>query len=251
MWYNYFVDFYCSERIFALKNQFLRGASHGIPIMLGYLSVSFGFGILAVKSGLSIFSAAAVSASNLTSAGQAAGVAIIADGGTLLEMILSQLVINIRYALMAISLSQKLDSSFSLPKRLLAAFGITDEIFAVASSQLEKVTASYMFGLISVSFIGWTTGTVLGASAGKLLPDSVSNAMGIVLYGMFLAIIIPPSRKDRRVLAVVLISFAASFIFSVLPGVSALSESIRVIILTVLISVGAALIIPVKEDSEA
>lgn len=229
-----------------MKSQFLKGMSHGIPIALGYLSVSFGFGIMAVKSGLSILAAAAISITNLTSAGQAAGVSIIAAGGTLIEMALTQLVINIRYSLMAISLSQKLDGTFTTGRRLIAAYGITDEIFGVASSQKGKITVSYMYGLIFISFLGWTTGTVLGASAGQLLPEAVTNAMGIVLYGMFLAIIIPPSRKSRKILTVVVIAAAISVLFKYL--ITEVSGGFAVIISAVAASAAGALLFPVSDE---
>lgn len=229
-----------------MKSQFLKGMSHGIPIALGYLSVSFGFGIMAVKSGLSILAAAAISVTNLTSAGQAAGVSIIAAGGTLIEMALTQLVINIRYSLMAISLSQKLDGTFTTGRRLIAAYGITDEIFGVASSQKGKITASYMYGLIFISFLGWTIGTILGASAGQLLPEAVTNAMGIVLYGMFLAIIIPPSRKSRKILTVVVIAAAISILFKYL--ITGVSGGFAVIISAVAASAAGALLFPVSDE---
>ena len=202
-----------SERKILLKSNFFRGMSHGIPIALGYLSVSFGFGILAVQNGLSVLQSSVISASNLTSAGQAAGVEIIAAGGAILEMILVQLTINIRYSLMALSLSQKLDKSFTTPHRLLASYGITDEIFAVCSSQPGLLTPAYMYGMILISMIGWVLGTFLGASAGEMLPASVTSAMGIVLYGMFIAIIIPPSRKRKSVLFVTLVAAALSVLF--------------------------------------
>lgn len=233
-----------------MKSQFLKGMSHGIPIALGYLSVSFGFGIMAVKSGLSVIASALISITNLTSAGQAAGVGIIAAGGTLLEMALTQLVINIRYSLMAISLSQKLDSSFNTGRRLIASYGITDEIFAVASSQKGKITASYMYGLIFISFLGWTAGTVMGASAGQLLPEAVTNAMGIVLYGMFLAIIIPPSKKSRSILAVVVIAAAVSVLFKYV--FTAVSGGFAVIISAIAAAAAGALLFPVSdEEAEA
>ena len=232
-----------------MKNHFLRGMSHGIPIALGYLSVSFGFGILAAKSGLSATVAAIISASNLTSAGQAAGLSIITAGGTLIEMALTQFTINLRYSLMAISLSQKLDKSFSAPKRLLASYGITDEIFAVCSAQQEPLTPSYMFGMILIAFLGWTSGTLLGAEAGHLLPASVSGAMGIVLYGMFLAIIIPPSRKERNVLAVVIVAAAVSIIFKFL--ITTVSGGFAIIISAAAASAIGAALFPVKEtDNE-
>lgn len=196
-----------------MKNNFLKGIIHGIPIALGYLSVSFGFGITAVRAGLSVLAAVGISASNLTSAGQAAGVEIIAAGGTLIEMALTQLIINLRYSLMGLSLTQKLDDSFTVPHRMLASFGITDEIFAVAYAQPHKVSPFYMYGLIFISFIGWTTGTFLGAAAGQALPAAFTSAMGILLYGMFIAIIIPPSRKNRSIFGAVLAAALISLLF--------------------------------------
>ncbi|MEE1281722.1 MAG: AzlC family ABC transporter permease [Acutalibacteraceae bacterium] len=231
-----------------MKSDFLKGIYHGIPIALGYLSVSFGFGILAVKSGLSILSAAIISITNLTSAGQVAGVGIIATGGTIMEMILTQLIINIRYALMALSLSQKLDSSFTTPKRLIASYGITDEIFAVASSQPKLITPAYMYGLIAISFLGWSSGTIIGAVAGEFLPVSITNAMGIVLYGMFLAIIIPPARKERSVMFVVSVAAGLSIMFKYL--LPTLSSGFAIIISALVASALGALLFPV-EDKEA
>lgn len=229
-----------------MKQRFFQGVRNGIPICLGYLSVSFGFGILAVKSGLSALAATLISITNLTSAGQTAGIALISAGSTLVEMALTQLTINLRYALMAISLSQKLDGSFTTLHRLIAAYGITDEIYAVSSSQLEPVTPPYMYGLIVISTIGWVCGTVLGAVAGQILPASLTNAMGIVLYGMFLAIIIPPARKERSVLFAVLLAAGLSMIFHYL--IPALSVGFSVIISSVCASAAAALMFPRAEE---
>ncbi len=229
-----------------MKSDFTRGMSHGIPICLGYLSVSFGFGILAVKSGLSVFQAAVISASNLTSAGQAEGVKVIQHCGALLEMILVQLTINIRYSLMGLSLSQKLDKSFTLPHRLIASYGITDEIFAVCSSQKGCITPPYMYGMIFVAFLGWVAGTILGAAAGTLLPESISSAMGIVLYGMFLAIIVPPAKKDKSILAAVIAAALLSLLFKFV--FTSVSGGFAVVISAVAASAAAAFIFPVKDE---
>ncbi len=230
-----------------MKQDFLKGIRDGIPICLGYLSVSFGFGILATGLGLSVLAAVGISLTNLTSAGQVAGVGIIAAGGSLIEMILTQLVINIRYSLMGISLSQKLDKSFNTFHRLMASFGITDEIFAVAVAQ-KSVSPYYMYGLTAVSAFGWVLGTFLGAAAGNLLPPSVSSALGIVLYGMFLAIIIPPSKKSKGVLVSVLIAAFLSIIFKyVLVFVSG---GFSVIICAVLSAAVCAFLFPVNENEE-
>ncbi|MCM1269083.1 MAG: AzlC family ABC transporter permease [Ruminococcus flavefaciens] len=232
-----------------MKSNFLRGMYHGIPIALGYLSVSFGFGIMAAKAGLSVLAASAISATNLTSAGQAAGVDIIAAGGTIIEMILVQLTINIRYSLMALSLSQKLDRKFTAPHRLAASYGITDEIFAVCSAQKQPLTPAYMYGMILVAFIGWVTGTALGAEAGQLLPAAVNSAMGIVLYGMFLAIIIPPSKKQKSVLAVVVAAAAVSILFKYV--FTMVSGGFAVIISAVAASLVGAALFPVKDEEES
>ena len=222
--------------------------THGIPIALGYISVSFGFGIAAVRAGLSVAAAVGISASNLTSAGQAAGVEIIAAGGTLIELALSQLVINLRYSLMGLSLSQKLDESFTVPHRLLASYGITDEIFAVAAAQPGKLKPSYMYGLILISALGWTGGTLLGAVAGQALPQMFTAAMGILLYGMFIAIIIPPSRKSRSVFGAVLIAALISLLFKFV--FTKISVGFAIIISASVAAAVMALIAPVPDDKE-
>lgn len=222
--------------------------THGIPIALGYISVSFGFGIAAVRAGLSVAAAVGISASNLTSAGQAAGVEIIAAGGTLIELALSQLVINLRYSLMGLSLSQKLDDSFTVPHRLLASYGITDEIFAVAAAQPGKLKPSYMYGLILISALGWTGGTLLGAVAGQALPQMFTAAMGILLYGMFIAIIIPPSRKSRSVFGAVLIAALISLLFKFV--FTKISVGFAIIISASVAAAVMALIAPVPDEEE-
>ncbi len=237
-----------SERKIFLERNFLRGLNHGLPIGLGYLSVSFGFGILAVKNGLSVFQSSVISASNLTSAGQAAGVEIIAAGGALLEMILVQLTINIRYSLMALSLSQKLDKSFTTPHRLLASYGITDEIFAVCSAQRGALTPAYMYGMILISAVGWVLGTFLGASAGELLPPSVTSAMGIVLYGMFIAIIIPPSRKRKSILFVTIAAAVLSIFFRYV--LTFISGGFAMMICAIVAAALGAWLFPVPDEGE-
>lgn len=229
-----------------MNKLFFKGIKDGIPIALGYLSVSFGFGILAVTMGLSVLQAVGISASNLTSAGQVAGVEIIAAGGTLIEIILTQLVINMRYSLMGISLSQKLDDNFHTPQRLLVSFGITDEIFAVAYSQKGKINPKYMYGLIIIAFIGWTSGTFIGAAAGAILPEALMSAMGLLLYAMFVAIIIPAARAEKGALFTVAAAACLSIIFKY--AVPALSSGFAVIISAVVSAALAALLFPVKEE---
>lgn len=231
------------------KKDFTRGMRDGIPIGLGYLSVSFGFGIMAVRAGLTAFAASMISLTNLTSAGQAAGVDIIKAGGTLLEMVLVQLTINIRYSLMALSLSQKLDSSFTAKHRFLASYGITDEIFALCSAQKKPLTPAYMYGMISIATFGWVMGTALGAVAGEILPENLSSAMGIMLYGMFIAIIVPPAKKQKSVLCVIAIAVLLSLIFRYV--ITAVSGGFTMMICAVAASAAGALLFPVKDEEEA
>lgn len=231
-----------------MKLSFKKGVIHGFPICLGYLSVSFGFGISAVASGLSVLEATLISATNLTSAGQAAGIEIIAALGSYLEMALTQLIINLRYALMGISLSQKIDNRYSVPARIITSFGITDEIFAVAYSQKGRVTPLYMVGMILISLIGWTGGTLLGAVAGTVLPAILTGALGIMLYAMFIAIVVPVAKENKKVLVAVGVSVTLSIVFKyLLPFIS---TGFAIIICAVVASAAAALIFPVKEEEE-
>ncbi|MBR4950121.1 MAG: AzlC family ABC transporter permease, partial [Clostridia bacterium] len=176
-----------------MTNNFKSGLKDGIPIALGYLSVSFTFGILAAASGLDAPIAILISMTNMTSAGQLAGLNIMMAGGGVIELILSQLVINMRYALMSISLSQKFDSKTSRLKKSLLAFGNTDEVFAVSMSKKEDINGKYFFGLMLLPYIFWSLGTILGSLSGNILPESIISALSIALYAMFIAIIIPPA----------------------------------------------------------
>lgn len=231
-----------------MRKAFMKGLSDGVPIGLGYFSVAMGFGILAINLKISAFFAWLISATNLTSAGQAAGVEVIAAGGTLIEMALTQLVINLRYSLMGFSLTQKLDNSFTTPKRLVLSMGITDEIYAMAISQKGKIPPAYMTGLIIIPFIGWTSGTVVGAFASQILPEIISDVMGIMLYGMFIAVFVPASKKSKNVLLAVLISAGASIIFKYL--LTFVSGGFSIILSAIIASVLCALIFPVKEEKE-
>ncbi len=229
------------------KLGFKEGLTDGIPIGLGYLSVSFSFGIAAVSQGLPWLTATIISMTNLTSAGQVAGLSIIAAAGTLLEMALAQLIINMRYALMSLSLSQKLDSSFTAPHRFLAAFGITDEIFAVASGKPKEVTPKYMYGLILLPFLCWSAGTLLGGIAGSILPETLCSALGIAIYGMFIAIFVPPARKSMGVLVTVAISAGMSCCLRYIPLFSHVSSGFSIIICTLAAAAAGATFFPRKE----
>ena len=231
------------------RSEFLGGMRAGIPIGLGYLSVSFGFGITAVRLGISVLNAVIISLTNLTSAGQAQGVEIMASHGTLIEMAAVQLVINLRYALMAISLSQNLSDTFTLRHRIIASYGITDEIFALCSTRKTPVTPHYMYGIIVVSSFGWTFGTLLGAAAGEILPPALISALGIMLYGMFIAIIIPPAAEKKSVLLVVIIASALSVVCRYL--LPFLSGGFAVIICGIAAALIGALFFPVREEENA
>lgn len=234
---------------------FQRGLRDGLPIGLGYLSVSFGFGIAVVNAGLPALFALLISMFNETSAGQAAGLAIIVQGGTLIEMALTQLVINVRYSLMGLSLTQCVDDSFTLPRRMLLSFCITDEIFAVASTSSaetrQKVNVRYFSGLSILPYVGWAAGTLLGALMGQILPTVISGALGIMLYGMFLAIIVPPARTDRGVLVAVLVAVALSCILYYVPMFDFITSGFSVIICALAAAALAAVVFPVKEQTEA
>lgn len=232
-----------------MKNEsFKKGIKDGIPIGLGYLAVSFTFGMMSVSSGLSIWQAVLISLTNLTSAGQFAGLDIIVAGGSYWEMALTQLVINLRYCLMSFSLSQKMRRDEPWAHRYLVAFGITDEIFGVSASQEGKVSAFYNYGAMCMAIPGWTLGTLLGAISGSLLPDFIMSALGVAIYGMFLAVIIPPAKKNKAVLLVVVVAMAVSTLFAVVPGLNKVSSGFVIIITTLVTAGGAAYLCPVKED---
>jgi len=229
----------------------LQGFRDGIPIGLGYLSVSFSVGLLAVSKGISALAAIILSATNLTSAGEVAGIDVIAALGSITEMILVQLVINMRYALMSISLSQKLTPDFSTGHRMIAAFGMTDEIFAVASARSGPVSPKYMYGLMIAPIVGWTLGTAIGALAGDVLPMALRNALGIAIYGMFLAIVIPPARKEKSVLFAAGLAVALSCIMHYIPALdSAISDGFKIIIATLFSAGIAAAVFPMHFDQE-
>ena len=227
--------------------EFKAGIKDGIPICLGYFSVSTAFGVSAVKMGMPVWLAVLMSLTNLTSAGQFAGTTLLCGGGAYVELIVTMLIINARYFLMSLSVSQKVDSRFTYPKRLFASFGITDEIFAVSMQKEKDLSFTYMAGLIVTPVLGWTLGTLTGAVATSLLPDVLSDAMGIALYGMFIAIIVPPAREQKNVLVAVLLAIAASYVFAYIPGLDKISGGWSVIIITVVVSSIAAALFPVAD----
>jgi predicted branched-subunit amino acid permease len=233
------------------KNSFLQGLYGGIPICLGYVSVAFAFGIFAVDSGLSVAEALLISMSCVTSAGQLAAVPIIAGGGGLIELAVSQLVINLRYSLMSISLSQKFDGTVKFLDRFAIAFVNTDEVFAVASSQKGSVSKAFMYGLMATPWLGWACGTLLGAVAGNILPAIVTSALGVAIYGMFIAIVVPEAKKSRSTALCVAIAVALSFLFYYVPGLNSIPSGFTVILCAVTASLIMALAAPISEEVDA
>mgnify|MGYP003379944164 FL=1 len=232
------------------KREFIRGLRDGFPVCLGYFSVSVAFGMTAVLSGMPLWAAVLISLTNLTSAGQFAGTNLLIAGGTMAELAVTTLIINIRYFLMSLSVSQKVERQMSIPKRLAVSFGITDEIFAVSMQHPGALTGAYMAGLILTPVLGWTGGTLAGAAATSVMPEALSNALGIALYGMFIAIIIPPARERKRVLFTVLLAVAGSLLFAYVPQLQHFSGGWSVIAITVAVSAVAAWLFPITEEEE-
>lgn len=225
-----------------------RGLRDGIPIALGYFAVAFGLGIIAKKAGLTAFQAFLAAGMTNASAGGYAGFQLIAENAPYFEMALTELIVNARYLLMSCALSQKLSAETPLLHRALVAFDITDEVFGISVSVEGRLNPYYNYGAMSVSIPGWASGAFLGVVMGNILPASVVSALSVGLYGMFLAIIIPPARKNKIIAGLVVASMALSFGFARLPLLSEISSGLRVIILTVGISLAAALLFPREED---
>lgn len=220
----------------------------GIPICLGYLSVSFAFGIFAVDNGLTPWETLMISMTCVTSAGQLAAVPIIAAQGSLIELAISQIVINLRYALMSISLSQKLDKDMTTPHRLAISFVNTDEVFAVASSQEDAVHKDYLYGLISTPWLGWSIGTILGALAGNILPAMVISALSVAIYGMLIAIVVPEMKESRPTAICVGIAIALSCAFYFIPMLKTVPTGFVIIICACVSSAIMALLAPVQSE---
>ena len=229
-------------------NSFRKGMSDGLPICFGYFSVAFAFGIFALKCGLKGWQAVLISACNLTSAGQLAAVPIIAAGGTLMELISTQLIINMRYFLMSIVISQKLDPATKLWQKLLIACGNTDEIFAVSTSRKGKLMPRYMYGLTLTPYLGWTLGTLAGVLAGDVLPNVISDDLGVAIYGMLIAIFVPAAEADRNMLICILIAIALSLAFRYVSFLRRIPQGFALIICAVSASVIMSLMAPIRED---
>ena len=229
-------------------NEYRNGVSRGLPVGMGYFSVSFGFGAMAVSQGLSTMDATLISLTNLTSAGQFAGLTVIVAMATLWEMVLTQLIINSRYALMSLALSQRMGQRIGVLPRLIIAFFNTDEIFALAMARKEPLTVPFMLGLGTLPIVGWTTGTLCGALAGSVLPASIQAALGVMLYGMFVAIVVPPAKQNKPVLICVVLAMVFSTLFTIVPLLQQTSAGIAIVICTVAAAAICAWLFPISEE---
>lgn len=231
-----------------MKN-YIYGLRKGLPIGLGYLFVSFSFGVMAVNKGLSPLMTIIISLTNLTSSGQYAGVELIVKNASYVELFLTILLINLRYSLMSISLSQKIEDDIPTGERLIFGFGITDEVYALAITEHRKVTFGYMMGLITLPIVMWTLGTALGALCTNIMPQKFLNAMDIALYAMFIAIIFPDARKNYKVLIIILIAVAISCLFYYTPVIKKIGLGFKIIIATVVSATLGAILFPKEDDT--
>ncbi len=232
------------------KTAFLRGSRDGIPICLGYLAVSFTLGIATKQADMNAFEATFMSATNITSAGEFAAIGLIAAHSSCFELAVTQLVINLRYALMSCALSQKFAGGAPLYHRLLASIFVTDEIFGAAVSGRGQLNPYYMYGMGAVAVSGWTLGTYLGVVSGGVLPERLMSAMGVALYGMFIAVIVPPAKLDKVLCGVIAVAMTASFFLTECSFFRSVSAGFRIILLTVLISGAAAILFPLKKEGD-
>ena len=231
--------------------EYRTGVRTGLPVGMGYFSVSFGFGAMAAVQGIRALDATLISLSNLTSAGQFAGLTLIVAGATLWEMVLTQLVINSRYALMSLALSQRMGQKIGFLPRLLIAFFNTDEIFALAMARKEPLSVPFMVGLGTLPILGWTGGTLFGALAGSVLPGNIRAALGVMLYGMFIAIVVPPAKQEKPVLITAVLALVLSCLFAWMPQLQEVSAGISIVICTVAAAAIAAALFPVADEEVA
>ncbi len=231
-------------------NEYRAGVNRGLPVGMGYFSVSFGFGAMAVSQGVHALDATLISLTNLTSAGQFAGLTVIVAAATLWEMILTQLIINSRYALMSLALSQRMGERIGILPRLVIAFFNTDEIFALAMARQEPLTIPFMLGLGTLPILGWTAGTLCGGLAGSVLPPSIQAALGVMLYGMFIAIVVPPAKQEKEILIAVILALTFSSLFTWIPMLQQVSAGISIVICTVAAAAICAVLFPIPEEEE-
>ena len=232
------------------KENFIRGVRRGLPVGVGYFSVSFGFGAMAVSQGIRVLDAALISVSNLTSAGQFAGLTLIVAAASLWELVLTQIIINSRYSLMSLALSQRLGRDVGTLGRMAIAFSNTDEVFALAMAEREPLKLDFMLGLGSLPILGWSFGTLFGALAGSVLPQNIRTALGIMLYGMFIAIVVPPARQEKPVLVTVAVAIALSCLFAWAPVLNQLSPGLAIVVCTVAAAAFCAWKFPIREEAK-
>jgi len=233
------------------KLAFSNGMRDGIPIALGYFAVAFTLGIAAKNAGFTPLQAMIVSMTNNASAGEYAGFTLISAGAGYLELALMMVVANARYLLMSCALSQKLDPKTPLLHRLLIGYDVTDEIFGICINSPGKLNPFYAYGAFSVAIPGWAIGTYLGVLMGNVLPSNVVSALSVGLYGMFIAIIIPPARQNRLLAGLIIVSMLLSLLFTVAPVLSTIPSGTSILILTIVISAAAAILFPIKEGDES
>lgn len=232
------------------KNHFLEGMRDGIPIGLGYFAVAFALGIAARNAGITALQGFVMSALNNASAGEYAGIAAIKAGAPYLELALLMLITNARYLLMSCALSQRVAPELPIWHRMLIGFDITDELFGIGIAYPTPLSPSYMYGAYMIAIPGWSLGTSAGIIAGNLLPEIVVTALSAAIFGMFIAVIVPPARKNKTILILIIVSFLVSWLFSIIPAVATMTESLRIIILTVIIAVGAAILRPISDEED-
>ena len=242
---------YCSmENTMSRKKNYLLGMKAGIPIALGYFAVALTLGIAAKGAGLSSFQATLTSFLINASAGEYIGFTLIAAGASYAEVFLMEAIANARYMLMSAALSQKLKPGVGIFQRMLLGYCITDENFGVSISLEERLDPVYTYGVATMAIPGWSLGTLCGTILGNVLPVNLLSALSVSLYGMFISVFIPESRKNKIVAALVVISFALSYAVSVIPALDGISEGVKIIALTVVISLAAAIFFPIKEERE-
>lgn len=231
------------------SSSFKNGLQDGLPIGLGYFTISIAFGLYVVSGGLTPLFAILVSLTNLTSSGQFAGISVILAKGGYIEMAFTVLLVNLRYILMSLSLSQRVSYKVTTVQRMLMSFGVTDEVFAVASRKAD-VGFHYFLGLMVLPIVGWTGGTTVGAVLGSFLPKSIQGAFGILLYAMFVAIIIPPAKHQKVLRFIILVASAISSLLYLVPFFKPLPVGWKIIISTVLAASLGASLFPIA-DGEA
>ena len=232
-----------------MTTEYSAGLRRGLPVGMGYFSVSFGFGAMAVSQGVRAWEAALISLTNLTSAGQFAGLTVIVTAAGLWELVLTQLIINSRYALMSLALGQRMGQEIGLLPRLVIAFFNTDEIFALAMARQEKLTVPYLLGLATLPVLGWTIGTLCGGLAGSVLPAAIGTALGVMLYGMFVAIVVPAAKADWHIFIAALLAMALSCCFAWIPALARISQGLAIVVCTVAAAAVCAAAFPVDEEA--